>query len=112
MLSKDGPHLNLNRVPPAIGALGFTVCLVLKIWIPLPIERFLVLLINVIGTSFLASGFDVHIPKMGDGGWWDSLKWAAKELPEYGTQVNFNVLRLYIGLTLLLVGIILSTGLS
>jgi hypothetical protein len=112
MLTEGGPKLNFNWLTPALLIIAVTVCVTLKCLVPLSMERFIVLLLNVAGTVLLASAFEPHIPKMGDGGWWDSIKWAVKGFPKYGSPPAFDVLRFYIGLFLLLIGIVLSTTLS
>ena len=74
--------------------------------VPLSNGRFAVLLLNLVGTVLLASAFEPQIPKHGDGGWWDSLKFAIKEFPNYGSPPSFDFIRFYVGLFFLLTGTI------
>lgn len=85
---------------------------VLKFVVPLSPGRYVVLLLNLVGTVLLASAFEPQIPLHGDGGWWASLKWAVRECPKYGSPPAFNFLRFYVGLLLLLLGIIVSAVMS
>lgn len=112
MIIEGGPKLNLKWLTPALLIVAVGVCIILKYFLPLSVERFIVLLFNVVGTVLLASAFEPHIPKMGDGGYWNSIKWAVKEFPKYGSPPAFDFLRFYVGLLLLLIGIVLSTTLS
>lgn len=66
----------------------------------------------MVGTVLLASAFVPQIPPHGRGGWWESLKWAAREFPQYGSPPGFDFLRSYVGLFMLLVGIMASAALS
>ena len=84
----------------------------LKFMAQLSDSRYVVLLLNLIGTVLLASAFEPQIPPHGSGNWWDSLKWAVREFPNYGSPPAFDFLRFYVGLLLLHLGIILSTVIS
>ena len=108
MLFTNGPKLNLNWLTPALVILVVAVSVALKFLVPLTNERFAVLLLNLVGTVLLASAFEPHIPKQGDGGWWDSLKFAIKKFPQYGSAPAFDIVRFYIGLLFLLLGTVLS----
>jgi len=85
---------------------------VLKFVVPLSASRYVVLLLNLVGTVLLASAFEPQIPLHGDGSSWDSLKWAVREFPKYGSPPAFDFLRFYVGLLLLLLGIIVSALMS
>jgi hypothetical protein len=78
----------------------------------LPADRCGVLLVNLVGTVLLASAFEPHIPKHGNGAWWDSLKFAVKDFPKYGSPPSFDLVRFYVGLVLLLTGMTLASTLS
>ena len=106
------PKLNLRWVTPTLVVLAVVVGTVLKFLVPLSTGRYVVLLLNLVGTVFLASAFEPQIPRHGDGGWWDSLKWAAREFSKHGSPPAFDFLRFYVGLFLLLVGIGVSAALS
>lgn len=112
MLLTNGPKLNLNWLTPALVILVIAVSVAIKFLMPLTNERFAVLMLNLVGTVLLASAFEPHIPKYGDGGWWDSLKFAIKQFPKYGTSPAFDFVRFYIGLLFLLLGTVLSVMLS
>lgn len=111
MLFTNGPKLNLSWLTPVLVVLVVAVSIALKFLVPLTNERFAVLLLSLVGTVLLASAFEPHIPKHGDGGWWDSLKFVIKKFSEYGSAPAFNFLRFYIGLLLLLLGTVLSVTL-
>src|SRR3972149_11266122 len=104
MLFTNGPKLNLRWLTPALVILVVLVSVILKFWVSLTNERFAVLLLSLLGTALLASAFEPHIPKYGDGGWWDSLKFAIKEFPKYGSAPAFDLVRFYVGLSFLLLG--------
>ena len=108
----QGPKLNLNWLTPTLVILAVAVSTILKYCVPLSSVRYAVLLLNLVGTVLLASAFEPQIPPHGDGGWRDSLKWAIREFPKYGSQPAFDFVRFYVGLILLLFGIIVSTVLS
>lgn len=112
MLFTNGPKLNLNWLTPVLVILVVVVSVALKFLLPLTNERFAVLLLNLVGTVLLASAFEPHIPKQGAGGWWDSLRFAIKQFPEYGSAPAFDFVRFYVGLLLLLFGTVLSVTLS
>lgn len=107
-----GPKLNFNWLTPALVVLAVSLGTVLKFLVPLATGRYVVLLLNLVGTVLLASAFEPQIPLHGDGGWWDSLKWAVREFPKYGSPPAFDFLRFYVGLLLLLVGIVASATLT
>jgi hypothetical protein len=88
------------------------VAVAAKVYASLSAGRFAVLLVNLVGTVLLASAFEPPIPKHGDGGWWDSLKFAFREFPKYGAPPAFDLVRFYVGLILLLIGTVLSSMLS
>lgn len=106
MLFSGGPKLNLNWLTPVLVILVVVVSVALKIFAPLSNGRFVVLLLNLVGTVLLASAFEPQIPKNGTGGWWDSLKFAVKEFPKYGSPPAFDFVRFYIGLLFVLLGTI------
>ncbi len=106
------PKLNLKWLTPTLVVLAVLVGTVLKFVVPLAVCRYVVLLLNLVGTVLLASAFVPQIPVHGDGGWWDSLKWAVREFPKYGSPPAFNFLWFYLGLLLLLFGIIGSAVMS
>jgi len=107
-----GPKLNLKWVTPASVVLAVLVSTVIKFAVPLCATRYIVLLLNLVGTVLLASAFEPQIPLHGDGSWWSSLRWAIREFPKYGSPPAFDFLRFYVGLLLLLLGIIASTVMS
>jgi hypothetical protein len=107
-----GNKLNLTWLSPTLVLFAFVVGTVLKYSLSLSLERYAVLLLNLVGIVLLASAFEPQIPLHGDGGLWDSLKWAARQFPKYGSPPAFDFLRFYIGLFLLLVGIVVSVVLS
>jgi fatty acid desaturase len=104
MLSSRGPRLNTSWITPAL--VVFAVMLAVAVWFAASLSsgRFAVLLLNLVGTVFLASAFEPHLPKHGDGGWWESLKFAVRELPKYGAPPAFDFFRFYVGLFFLLLG--------
>lgn len=108
MLFSNGPKLNLNWLTPALVLFVVAISVVMKCLASLSIEKFAVLLLNLVGTVLLASAFEPHIPKHGDGGWSDSLKFAIKEFPKYGSPPSFDFVRLYIGLLCLIGGTIVG----
>jgi hypothetical protein len=108
MLFTNGPKLNLNWLIRALVILVIVVSVALKFFMPLTNERFAVLLLNLVGAVLLASAFEPHIPKHGNGGWWDSLKFAIKQFPKYGSAPAFDFVRFYVGLFFLLLGTVLS----
>jgi hypothetical protein len=110
MLS-NGPRLNLNWLTPLLVVLALIVSIVVKCLAPLSWERFAVLLIILEGTVLLASAFEPQIPKHGDGGWRDSLVFAVKDFPQYGSPPSFDIVRFYVGLLFLLVGTVWSATL-
>jgi len=112
MLFTNGPKLNLNWLSPALVILVIVVSVALRFWVPLTNERLAILLLNLVGTVLLASAFEPHIPKHGDGGWWDSLIFAIKQFPKYGSAPAFDFVRFYVGLLFLLLGTVLSVTLS
>ncbi len=111
MLS-TGPRLNFKLLTPTLVVLAFVVGTLFKFLVPLSPGRYVVLLLNLVGTVLLASAIEPQIPLNGDGGWWDSLKWAVRQFPEFGSPPRFDFLRFYVGLILLLVGIVVSATLS
>jgi hypothetical protein len=108
MLFTNGPKLNLNWLTPALVVLVLVVSIALRFLVPLTNTRFVVLLLSLVGTVFLASAFEPAIRKHGDGGWRDSLKFAIKNLPGYGSAPRFDFLRFYVGLFLLLASMVVS----
>jgi hypothetical protein len=106
-----GPHLNLNWLTPLLVILAVVVGFAVKCLVPLSLPRSTVLLLNLVGTVLLASAFEPNIPKHVDGGWWDSLKYAVKEFPKYGSPPGFDLVRFYVGLLFLLSGTIMSAAL-
>lgn len=107
-----GPKLNFKWLTPTLVVLAVLVGTVLKFVVPVSASRYVVLLLNLVGTVLLASAFEPQIPLHGDGGWWDSLKWAVREFPKYGSPPAFDFFRFYVGLLLLLLGIIVSAVMS
>ncbi|MGB5159398.1 hypothetical protein [Desulfobacterium sp. N47] len=107
-----GPKLNFKWLTPTLVVLAVLAGTVLKFFVPLSNGRYVVLLLNLVGTVLLASAFEPQIPLHGDGGWWDSLKWSVREFPKYGAPPTFDFLRFYVGLFLLLIGIVVSAMLS
>lgn len=105
-----GNKLNLAWLSPALVLFAFIVGTVLKFYFSLSLERYAMLLLNLVGTVLLASAFEPQIPLHGDGGLWDSLKWAVRQFPKYGSPPGFDFLRFYIGLFLLFIGIAFSTA--
>ena len=109
--SKD-PHLNLHWLTPVLVVLTVVASFAAMWLVPLSLPRFTVLLLNLVGTVLLASAFEPNIPKHGDGRWWDSLKYALKEFPKYGSAPGLDLMRFYVGLLFLLAGTIMSAALS
>lgn len=103
-----GPKLNFKWLTTILVTLAVLIGTALKFMVPLSDSRYVVLLLNLVGTVLLASAFEPQIPLHGDGGWWDSLKWAVREFSKYGSPPTFDFLRFYVGLFLLLLGIIAS----
>jgi len=112
MLSSGGPRLNTGWITPVLVVFAVVVAVATKVYASLSAGRFAVLLVNLVGTVLLASAFEPHIPKHGDGGWWDSLKFAVREFPKYGSPPAFDLVRFYLGLIFLLIGTVLSASLS
>jgi len=112
MLFSGGPSLNLRWVTPVLVFLAFLIACIAKFFASLSTGRFVVLLLSLVGTVLLASAFEPNIPKHGSGGWWDSLKFAVKEFPKYGSPPPFDFVRFYIGLFFLMAGIVCSVILS
>jgi len=104
MLFSNGPKLNLNWLTPALVLLVVAISVGVRCLFSLSNWKFAVLLLNLVGTVLLASAFEPHIPKHGDGGWWDSLKFSIKEFPQYGSPPSFDFVRFYIGLFFLIGG--------
>ncbi len=107
-----GPKLNFKWFTPTSVVLAVLVSTIIKFAVPLSAIRYIVLLFNLVGTVLLASAFEPQIPLHGDGGLWNSLRWAIREFPKYGSPPAFDFLRFYVGLLLLLLGIIVSTVMS
>ena len=103
-----GPSLKFGWLTPTLVATAVVVSTVLKFLVPLSTDHYVVFLLNMVGTVLLASGFAPQIPPHGNGGWWDSLKWAVHQFPQYGSPPAFDFLRFYMGLLLLLIGIVAS----
>ena len=112
MLFSGGPRLNLRWVTPVLLFLAILIACIAKFLASLSTGRFVALLLNLVGTVLLASAFEPNIPKYGNGGWWDSLKFAVKEFPKYGSPPSFDFIRFYIGLFSLMAGIVCSVILS
>lgn len=112
MLSTGPNKLKLKWLTSTLVVIAIVIGTLLKILMPLPTDYYIVLLFNMVGTVLLASAFEPQIPPHGSGGWWDSLKWAVHEFLQYGSPPGFNFLRFYVGLFLLLVGIMASAVLS
>jgi hypothetical protein len=108
MLFSNGSKLNMRWVTPTFVITVIVISVISKFLVPLSVERFVVLLLNLTGTVLLATAFEAHIPLHGNGGWWDSLKFPIKEFPKYGSPPAFNFVHFYAGLVLLLVGTLLS----
>ena len=104
--------MNLKWLTRILVVLAVLIGTVLTFVVPLSPSRYVVLLLNLVGTVLLASAFEPQIPLHGDGGWWDSLKWAVRDFPKYGSPPAFDFLRFYVGLLLLLLGIIVSAVMS
>ena len=104
--------MNLGWVTPVLVFFAALLAFAVKYFASLSTGRFAALLLNLVGTVLLASAFEPNIPKHGDGGWWDSLKFAVKEFPKYGSPPSFDFVRFYIGLFLLIAGIVCSMTLS
>ena len=111
MLSGKGPHLNLAWLTPVLVVFVVVVSILVKCFAHLSINRFAVLLMGLVGTVLLASAFEPIIPRQGRG-WWDSLKFAVKKFPEYGSPPSFDIVRFYVGLLLLLAGMVWSATVS
>jgi hypothetical protein len=107
-----GPKLNFKWLTPILVVLAVLIGTVLKFVVPLSASRYVMLLLNLVGTVLLASTFEPQIPLHGDGGWGDSLKWAIRDFPKYGSPPTFDFLGFYVGLLLLLLGIIVSAVIS
>ena len=107
-----GNKLNLTWLSPALVLIAVAVATALKYFLSLSLGRYAVLLLNLVGTVLLASAFEPQIPVHGSGRWWASLRWAVRESPKYPSPPAFDFLRFYIGLFLLLLGIVASTALS
>ena len=112
MLSSGGPRLNTRWLTPLLVLLAVGVALATRLLAQLPADRFGALLLNLVGTVLLASAFEAHIPKHGNGGWWDSLKFAITDFPKYGSPPSFDLVRFYVGLALLLTGMAFSSTVS
>lgn len=94
MLFANCPKLNLGWLTPVLVVLVVVVSIALKFLVPLTDEHFAVLLLNLVGAVLLASAFELHIQKRGDGGWWESFKFAIKKFPEYNSAPAFDFVRL------------------
>jgi hypothetical protein len=112
MLTSGGPRLNTTWLTPLLVVLAVAMATVTRFVADLSGVRFAVLLCNLVGTVLLASAFEPHIPKHGSGGWWDSLRFAIREFPKYGSPPSFDLVRFYVGLLLLLIGTTMSSTLS
>lgn len=104
----QGPRIDDRCVAPALSILVLGISLIVKFAKPLTWLQFAGLLANLEGTVLLASGFSANIPPHGST-MWDSLKWAVKEFPKFGSPPSFNPVRFYVGLLVLLLGTILTT---
>lgn len=109
MLFNGGPRLNTTWLTPLLVLIAVGVATAMKYLVPLSGDRFFVLLLNLVGTVFLASAFEPNLPKHGDGGWLDSLKFAIKNFPKYGSPPSFDFIRFYVGLFFLLAGMVFSS---
>jgi len=103
----NGPKINMQWVTPILAVLVLIVSVVVKFWKPLSILQFIGLLANLEGSVFLATAFDPQIPPHGKG-LWNSIKWAVSQFPKYGRPPAFDIVRFYIGLLLLIIGIVVS----
>lgn len=103
-----GPKLNTRWIPPTLSVLVFVASIVVKCVKPLTWPQFMGLLANLEGTVLLASAFDPQIPPHGKTSW-DTLKNAILEFPNYGSSPAFDFLRFYLGLFLLLLGVVVTT---
>jgi hypothetical protein len=112
MLTSGGPRLNTSWLTPVLVVLAVAMAIATRLLASLSADRFGVLLLNLVGTVLLASAFEPHIPKHGSGGWWDSLKFAIREFPKYGSPPSFDLVRFYVGLAFLLTGMTLASTLS
>jgi hypothetical protein len=112
MLTSGGPRLNTAWLTPLLVVVAVAMATATRFLADLSAVRFAVLLWTLVGTVLLASAFEPHIPKHGDGGWWDSLKFAIREFPKYGSPPSFDLVRFYVGLLFLLIGIAVSSTLS
>jgi hypothetical protein len=108
MLFAKGPHLNLSWLTPLLVVLAVIISVLVKFVALLSTSKFAILLLSLVGTVLLASAFEPQIPRHGNGGWWDSLKFAVKEFPKYGSPPSFDFIRFYVGLIFLLAGTVLS----
>jgi len=112
MLTSGGPRLNTGWLTPVLVLLAVGMAAATRFLAGLSVDRSAVLLVNLVGTVLLASAFEPHIPKHGNGGWWDSLKFAVREFPKYGSPPSFDLVRFYVGLVFLLTGMTLASTLS
>ena len=112
MLTSGGPRLNTAWLTPLLVVLAVAMATVTRVVADLTGVAFVALLCNLVGTVLLASAFEPHIPKHGSGGWWDSLMFAIRQFPKYGSPPSFDLVRLYVGLLLLMMGIAVSSTLS
>lgn len=108
MLSSKGPRLSLTWITPLLLVLAFCASAAAKFCYSVSTGRAAVLLLNLVGTIVFASAFEVPIPRHGSG-WLDSLRFAIKDLPQYGSTPSFNIVRFYVGLVLLFVGMFAAT---
>lgn len=85
----------------SVGATVLSICLYR--FRPLTLGSFIVLLLNLEGTIFLASSISFPIPSIGTG-ILGKLKWAIVEFPKYESPASFNPIRFYLGVLFLVLG--------
>lgn len=108
MLTSKGPHVSLSWVTPALLAFSALASFVAALCFGIPLSQAVALFLNMTGTILLASAFEAAIPKHGDDGLWDSLRFAIRELPNYGSAPSFSIARFHSGLLILLAGMVLG----
>lgn len=108
MLTSKGPHLSLAWITPLLIAVALAASVAANAFYSVSTGRAVVLFLNMVGTIVFASAFEVALPLSGSG-WRDTLRFAIKELQQYGTMPSFSIVRFYVGLVLLLIGMFAAT---
>lgn len=108
MLMSKGPHVSLSWVTPVLLTLAVLASIIAAQCFGISFPSAGALFLSMSGTILVASAFEAAIAKHGDGRLWDSLKFAVKELPKYGSPPSFSILRFYSGLLVLLAGMVLG----